>query len=871
MAEQLAGHDALMRDAIENHGGHIFSTAGDGFAAAFVTAESAAATAIEIQRELSASRSPLRVRIGLNTGETEERDGNYFGPAVNRAGRLRDIAQGGQVLCSELTARLLTEGIASPPLVDLGEQRLKDLQRPEHVFQVGTDSFAPLRPLELQRHNLPVQLTSFVGRHEAVETIVRLVRTNRFVVLTGVGGVGKTRLAQEAAARLVDDAPDGVFFVDLAPVSDPSLVASTVASAIGLASAEAGGITDEGLMAWLAARRSLVLLDNCEHLLDACAELATRILARGGSGRLLATSREAFGLAGEHDWQVPSLPERSGVDLFEVRARAVRSNFVIDDHNVGVVEEICRRLDGIPLALELAAARVAYLTPQQIADRLNDRFRLLTGGRQRVQRQQTLHAALEWSHDLLEPVERTLFRRLAVFNGSFALTSAEAACSDGQLAIDAVVEVLGSLVGKSIVVARADGRYRLLETVRLFAEERLVDADEAERFRDRHRDWFVEWVESFPATDSLFSLEAADAMEADHDNVAAAVNWSLLQQRSDLAGRLVVATNPMWRFHLHHDEAMQWLGQVTADAEGLEPDLRVRCGAWATSAAMALMTDDAVALARETTSTATATASGPAALTWGNLVTMTGMVAEARGDAHDAAVEHALRQALTVHPTWDAWRYMALSACANGLVTIGRYKEAVDIAEQCRDFKGISEDVMLGNFGGPAHGVLIVGWHLLGNNNRSLEEAERGLRVETPGTRWAGFEGVAFAAAGDFRSARVRALQSLDWERIIPLSEAETFIALGVIEALADEHERSSVLFAAGRALGRGRGGGFRSPMSYALYKHYLPRVRANLDAETARRARDHGRAMTLEAALQFAQGASSAPARSSRPEPAGP
>ena len=395
---------------------------------------------------------------------------------------------------------------------------------------------------------------------------------------------------------------------------------------------------------------------------------------------------------------------------------------------IGTVERWKRFVD------DLTASRLRSNWPQRACcllntgtdwSRLSNRFRLLTGGRQRVQRQQTLLGTLDWSHDLLDEIERTLLRRLAVFNGSFTVSAIEGVCTDEAVCVGDVIDVLGSLVAKSLVVALPDGRYRLLETVRLYAEEQLVAAGEAQHVRNRHRDWFLEWVESFPATGSLFSFETGDRMELEHDNIAAATNWSLAEERPELAGRLAAATNPMWRFHVHHDEAAQWLRAVLAHAQTLEPDLHVICGTWATQATIALMTEDTVELARATTSVEHASATGPLACTWGALVTMAGTLAEVQGDPRHPTLERAVHQALTIHKVDDAWRFMALSGCANGLMTVGRYAEAVSIAEQCLAFDEIPDDVILGDSGGSAHGVLIVGWHLLGDD----AEASRRLSV----------------------------------------------------------------------------------------------------------------------------------------------
>ena len=852
MAAALALHDAIIRAAVTSCDGTVFSTAGDGFAAAFATAASAAAAAVGIQENLVARGSRLRVRIGLHTGETDERGGDYFGPTLNRAGRLRDVAHGGQIVCSALTGQLLADGVHPFEVVDLGEHRLRDLARSERIFQLGGGSFAPLRTLDAHRHTLPAQPTDFVGRDDDVEAVGALLRSHRLVVLTGVGGVGKTRLALEVGKRLLSESPDGTFFVDLAPVSDPSLVPSTVAHALALA--DDAGQLEERLVSWLSERSALVVLDNCEHLVDACAELLNSVLAAGGTSRVLATSREAFGIEGEHDWQVPSLPEPSARLLFESRAVSVRAGFVVEESTAPAVEEICRRLDGVPLAIELAAARVAHLTPQQIAERLGDRFKLLTGGRGRVQRQHTLQAALDWSFELLDPSEKVLLRRIAVFNGTFSIEAVESVCAADDLASGDALDLLGSLVTRSLVNAQADGRYRLLETVRFYADQHLVDAGEAELFRDRHLDWCVSFAESSSPASSMLSMARGAQLERDHDNMAAAVEWSLARDRPDLAGRIAVATTPMWGFHAHHEEAARWLRGALDRSESLDPNLVVACLAWLTRASMTMMTNDTVQLARSATKVEGVSATGPMALIWGYLTTMAGSRAAALGDPHDPVFENALTQALAAHTSPDSWRVMALAACASGLVTVGRWAEAVELAEECRSVAGITDDEFLAV--PAAHGILIVAWHLLGADDRSFAAAKRGLHRAADANRWAAYEGVALAAHGEIRQARARAVESLEAtkERNIPLSSAEVLINLGAIEALAGTFERAGVLLAAGRSLGRGYPGGFRSPLSYALYAHYVPVVREHLAPDVARRARDQGEAMTLEQARHYGE-----------------
>ena len=436
---------------------------------------------MELQR---APLAPIRLRIGVHTGEVQLRDeGNYAGPTINRTARLRDLGHGGQTLLSGVTEPLVVDRLPEGAwLTDLGTHPLRDLPRPERVVQLChpdlVNEFPPLRASKtVVSQHLPVQLTSFVGRDAELTQLRELLPDNRVVTLTGAGGVGKTRLAIQVAAAVADGFTDGVWYVDLAPINDPELVPLTVARALGQPD-QPGRSTMDSLLRFVRDRQMLVVLDNCEHLLDASAELVLAVLSGAARLTLLATSREAIGVAGEVSWRVPSLSlADEAVELFADRARLARPDFSLTDDNATVVGEICARLDGVPLAIELAAARVRSLSLAEILDSLHDRFRLLTGGaRTAVRRQQTLRASVDWSHALLTEPERVLFRRLAVFLGGFDFDAAQAVAGGGDVQRFQVLDQLTLLVDKSLVVADDSGgrtRYRLLETVRQYALEKL--------------------------------------------------------------------------------------------------------------------------------------------------------------------------------------------------------------------------------------------------------------------------------------------------------------------------------------------------------------------------------------------------------------
>src|SRR5579859_796700 len=451
MQAPLARHDALLRQAVADHNGHIVKMTGDGCHAAFAGALEGALAALQAQQALAAEAWPeiapdaLRVRMGLYAGEAEARAGDYYGSSVNRAARLMSVAHGGQILISAAAADLLRDrlphGVA---LRDLGEHRLKDLSRPERVLQLTAAGlradFPPIKSLNSFMHNLPVQLTPFIGRERELVEIDRLLAGTHLLTLTGSGGTGKTRLSLQAAAALLPDFADGAWLVELAPLADPALVAQSAATALGVR--ETGGRPMlEALADYLRAKQLLLILDNCEHLVAACAGLAEQLLRQCPRLKILASSREALGIAGETTYPVPSLslPAAAGgsgaealsqseaASLFVDRAQAALPTFALTDDNAAAVATVCRRLDGIPLAIELAAARVRLLRVDEIAARLDDRFRLLTGGsRTALPRQQTLRALIDWSYDLLTEPERALLRRLAVFAGGWTLEAAEA-------------------------------------------------------------------------------------------------------------------------------------------------------------------------------------------------------------------------------------------------------------------------------------------------------------------------------------------------------------------------------------------------------------------------------------------------------------
>jgi predicted ATPase/class 3 adenylate cyclase len=530
MRVALAAHDKVLRAAIEAHGGWLFKHTGDGVCAAFSSPKAAVDAAIAAQRKLE-----LSVRMGLATGEAELRDGDYFGAVLNRAARVMAAGHGGQILVAESTAGLL----GGVELVDLGPRRLRDLPTPVGVFQVRAEGlrtdFPPLRALDVSPGNLRPPTTSFIGRESEVAELQAVMKAHRLVTLTGVGGVGKTRLAVEVASRLADEYPDGVWFFELAAVADPAAIPDAVAAVLGITQ-QPGKTVSESVAAALEGRVRLLVIDNCEHVLSAAADLIEAVLAHSETVKILVTSREGLGVADEQLWPVPSLDVGAGVDsaavnLFVERAHSVAPRFsMATPDEAEAVVEICARLDGIPLAIELAASRMASMTASEVRDRLDQRFRLLVGSRRGLERHHTLRHAVAWSYDLLEDTEKTVLERSSVFAGGFDLQSACTVAGSDDLDEYAILDVLDALVRKSLLIAdRSVGRTRfsMLETIRQFAEEQLVACGEASEIRAAHSRYFARRETDILALwDSPRQRTAYDWFTVELANLRAAFRWA---------------------------------------------------------------------------------------------------------------------------------------------------------------------------------------------------------------------------------------------------------------------------------------------------------------------------------------------------------
>jgi len=574
MQAALARHDALAREAVESRQGSVVKTTGDGIHAAFTDPLDALRAALAFQQALSVPGATgdveLRARCGIHVGVVENRDSDFFGSPVNRAARIMSVAHGGQILVSHTAADFVRNRLPEGVLLrDLGEVRLRDLAHAERVFQVVHETlrqnFPALRSLEATPNNLPQQMTSFVGREHEAGELRALIARSRLVTIVGTGGLGKTRLSLQLAATVVNDFPDGVWLVELAALGDPRVVLQAAASVLGVTESAGVALVD-AIVAHVRNRRLLIVLDNCEHLIEACATLARQLLEASAGTRILATSREALRVSGETVYTLPALAVPTGarastpasllqcdaVRLFVERAAAVHTGFAVTAANADAIATICRSVDGIPLALELAAARVRALSVDTIAARLDDRFRLLTGGdRTGLPRQRTLRALIDWSYELLTPEEALLFGRLAVFAGGFTLEAAQYVGAGDAIDGNDVVDVLTHLVEKSLVEREAAGeRYRMLETVRQYALETLERSGDTRSRRTRHLQFYLAFAQR--ARPGIVGPEQSQwlvRVDAERENLLAAHAWSC---EADLASEcglpLVSALRRYWVF-----------------------------------------------------------------------------------------------------------------------------------------------------------------------------------------------------------------------------------------------------------------------------------------------------------------------------------
>jgi predicted ATPase/class 3 adenylate cyclase len=608
MPALLERHHEILNQSIQAHNGYVFQIVGDSFSAAFHSASDALNAAVDAQRTLyNEPWSPalIKVRMGIHTGtaqlQIDSNDKAYSGYAtLASTQRIMSAGHGGQILLSGATRELVSDALpGDTELLDMGEKRLKDLLRPEHLYQLNVSglltTFPPLKTLDAFSNNLPTQLTTFIGRENEIAEVKQELESHRLVTLTGPGGAGKTRLSLQVGAGCLEQFKNGVWLVELASLTDPSLIIGAVMSAFGIHEKD-NDISS--LTSYIGNQSLLLILDNCEHLIEDCARLAEQLLKASPNLHMLASSREVFGIAGERPYHVPSLPfpdpkhlpsldeiaKFESVQLFVERVKTYIPSFTLTGKNASSIAQICYRLDGIPLAIELAAARLKVMSVEQLASRLGDVFNLLTSGsRTALPRQQTLRALIEWSYDLLSDSEKALFLKLAVFSGGWSLEAVEAIC--GVERSVSVLDDLARLVDKSLVNKEeldGEARFHMLETIRQYAEFKMFASEEVDEVKNRHRDWFMHLAETAePKLRTGEQLLWLNRLEMEHDNLRAAIKWSIEQKHVEQALRLPSALAYFWEIHGHAEEGRNWFDQaLTLEAQSPE---REYPHAWATA------------------------------------------------------------------------------------------------------------------------------------------------------------------------------------------------------------------------------------------------------------------------------------------------
>jgi predicted ATPase/class 3 adenylate cyclase len=886
MRAALARHDEILRDTIEEHGGYVFKTVGDAFCCAFPTAPDALEAALDAQRLLLKERwdesSPLRVRMALHMGAAEERDGDYFGPPVNRVARLLSAAHGGQVLLSLPTHEMVRDQLPSgATLIDLGERRLKDLFRPERIFQLvaaGLPSeFPPVRTLETHPNNLPLQPTPLVGREREVGEISERLRTEevRLLTLIGPGGVGKTRLALQAGADHLEEFDDGVFFIALATIRDPALVLPTIAGPLGVKESAQQPLM-QTLTSYLQEKKLLLLLDNFEQVLEG-ATVVRELLAACPKLKVLATSRIPLRLYGEQEYMVSplGLPDPKvlpplkvlthyeAVRLFIERARAVKADFDVTNDSALAVAEICARLDGLPLAIELAAARVRLLPPQKMLERLGNRLKLLKGGaRDLPMRQQTLRGTIDWSYELLTEEEKTLFGRLSVFSGGRTLEAMEEIC-DPQGALDAL-EGAESLLEKNLLRQEegvgGEPRYVMLETVHEYAREKLEESGEAEVLKRAHAAFFLAVAEEAePRLRGPEDMEWLERLEAEHDNLRAALSWALERGEAELDLRLAGALWMFWEAHGHRGEGRKWLEEALAKYDRASVMARLKALEalfWLTYDQWDL--DQAVAIAQEGLKLSNeAEAEGSFAASFRTMLAGPTWI---RGDYERA--KELLDESLALSRKADDKVKIADALLQLGSATHaqGDHARAKELFEEgialCRE-EGFTYQL--------SENLLSLGYISLleGDYERGAalnEEAATLLRERGyKGGLYYALDNLGWAALlrGDLEQAKSFYEQSLVLcrEQSDRMIASESLDGLACISAAGGDAERAARLIGAAHKLREALGAVAyqHSPEEDAWREQYLATARSRLDEAAWQAAWAEGRSMTLEKAVSYA------------------
>jgi predicted ATPase len=886
MQRALVRHDEILRRVTEEQEGYVFKTVGDAFCCAFPTAQDALEATLEAQRTLFAQEwgetGPLRVRMALHTGAAEERDGDYFGPPVNRVARLLTAGHGGQVLLSEAAQEMVRDQLpAGAALVDLGERRLKDLFRPERVFQLNASGlpseFPPLRTLESRPNNLPPQPTPLVGRERELEQVRELLLSPEVRLLTfiGPGGTGKTRLALQAAADLLEEFEDGVFFVSLAAMSDPQLFLPTVATTLGVKESSEKPL-EESLKEYLRETELLLLLDNFEQVLEA-APAVSGLLSAAPHLKVLATSRTPLRLYGGREYPVPPLsvpdPRRvptvealthyEAVRLFIESARALKPDFTITNESAPAVAEICARLDGLPLAIELAAARIRMLPPKALLARLGNRLKLLTGGAHDLpERQRTLRGAIEWSYDLLEESEKTLFGRLSVFAGGRTLEAIEAVCdAEGDLPVDAF-EGVYSLLEKNLLrqeeELEGEPRFVMLETIHELAREKLEESSEAETFKRAHAEYFLALAEQAETElKGPNQLEWRELLEAELDNMRTALSWALEGADAELGLRLAAALWRFWTDRSYFDEAHRWLEEALAKNSEAPTAARAKvlnglgflAGFRGNLAREKALREEALALSRKIGDQEGAAYS----------LHQLGQVSYFQGNFE--AAQQAFEESLALYRELeDAWgSALALRGLAVGVFEQGEFEKGEALLEETLALSRELEDQL-----GIQNCLVHLGRAAM--LRRDFERAEThfkeglalGRRVKDDYGTTACLLSLGLLAIrrGDHEQAEALLTEALALSREFgdTISIADCLIGFSEVSGTRGDVLRAARLWSAAEALYEVSGYA-RPALERSLHEPYREAARSQLDEATWNQAWEEGRAMALEEAVSYALG----------------
>jgi predicted ATPase/class 3 adenylate cyclase len=868
-------HHVILQSAMDAQSGYVFQIIGDAFCVAFHTVRDGLCAAIEAQRALIIENwegTPVKVRMGIHTGSAELVGSDYRGYlTMAKVQRVMSVAYGGQVLLSNTSAELINNELPTgTTLRDMKEHRLKGLPDPERLWQIVAtglqQNFPRLQSLSEIPNNLPMQLSSFIGREKEVEQVKKRLEKNRLVTLTGSGGVGKTRLSIQIATEILEKYPNGAWLIELAPVTDPERVTQTVCNTLDVP-LRGNEIALDVLIDYLKQKKILLVVDNCEHLIDACAQFSDSILHACPQVQILASSREALGIDGESAYRVPSLSvpdlhagyrgikETESVNLFMERANAVLPDFQMVEANALVVAQICRRLDGIPLAVELAASRVKILGVEQIAARLDDAFRLLTGGsRTALPRQQTLRGTIDWSYNLLSEEERTVLRCLSVFAGGWTLEAAEAVCKNSNM-----LDLLSHLVDKSLVVVDFEHgdepRYSLLETIRQYAREKLSESDEANSIRDQHLAYFLTYA--VRAEQELYGAEQGiwfDRLDVELDNFRTALEWSLDGGERGAELGLQMASSLWWFWFLqtrYHDEG-RWL-EKTLEASRNSTDLVMRANAlvrlgWVRFFDEAHV-DEGLALGRSL---------GPAGKESVALALLEkGSWAMYQADYTQAVklAEESSKLFREIGNRWGlcealTWIGLSLITQGNHELAITPLEESLALARQAKDGNEISFALWQLGKVALARGDYQQATSLMTESLALYRE----LKLSGGITFLLGDLGKAALGQGDYQQAasNYKEYLTIFWNQGNERYIAEGLEQLASVAITSQQPERAVRLFGAAEAL-RQSSGEALFPYQLEDYERNLGILRSHLTKETFTTCWDKGRAMSIKQAVDYA------------------